>query len=203
VSANSQSYSDSHVLQRIVAGDENAFRALYENNFDRIAKFTFKMCKSEAVTEEIVQDVFLKLWSNRENIGHVNDIEAYLFSIARNKTIDFLRRLAKETNIIHTLSIQQTEIHNVVDEKLNEDSLLILIEGALSCLSPQKRKIFEMSKIQGFSHDEIAETLQLSKSTVKNHLSETLKYLKKYILSNPGNDLLLVMFYIEAFYLKK
>jgi len=203
VSANSQSYSDSHVLQRIVAGDEIAFRALYENNFDRIAKFTFKMCKSEAVTEEIVQDVFLKLWSNRENIGHVNDIEAYLFSIARNKTIDFLRRLAKETNIIHTLSIQQTEIHNVVDEKLNEDSLLMLIEGALSCLSPQKRKIFEMSKIQGFSHDEIAETLQLSKSTVKNHLSETLKYLKKYILSNPGNDLLLVMFYIEAFYLKK
>ena len=203
MSANSQSYSDSHVLQRIVAGDETAFRALYENNFDRIAKFTFKMCKSEAVTEEIVQDVFLKLWSNRENIGHVNDIEAYLFSIARNKTIDFLRRLAKETNIIHTLSIQQTEIHNVVDEKLNEDSLLILIEGALSCLSPQKRKIFEMSKIQGFSHDEIAETLQLSKSTVKNHLSETLKYLKKYILSNPGNDLLLVMFYIEAFYLKK
>ena len=203
MSANSQSYSDSHVLQRIVAGDENAFRALYENNFDRIAKFTFKMCKSEAVTEEIVQDVFLKLWSNRENIGHVNDIEAYLFSIARNKTIDFLRRLAKETNIIHTLSIQQTEIHNVVDEKLNEDSLLILIEGALSCLSPQKRKIFEMSKIQGFSHDEIAETLQLSKSTVKNHLSETLKYLKKYILSNPGNDLLLVMFYLEAFYLKK
>ena len=203
MSANSQSYSDSHVLQRIVAGDETAFRALYENNFDRIAKFTFKMCKSEAVTEEIVQDVFLKLWSNRENIGHVNDIEAYLFSIARNKTIDFLRRLAKETNIIHTLSIQQTEIHNVVDEKLNEDSLLMLIEGALSCLSPQKRKIFEMSKIQGFSHDEIAETLQLSKSTVKNHLSETLKYLKKYILSNPGNDLLLVMFYIEAFYLKK
>ena len=203
MSANSQSYSDSHVLQRIVAGDETAFRALYENNFDRIAKFTFKMCKSEAVTEEIVQDVFLKLWSNRENIGHVNDIEAYLFSIARNKTIDFLRRLAKETNIIHTLSIQQTEIHNVVDEKLNEDSLLMLIEGALSCLSPQKRKIFEMSKIQGFSHDEIAETLQLSKSTVKNHLSETLKYLKKYILSNPGNDLLLVMFYLEAFYLKK
>ena len=203
MSANSQSYSDSHVLQRIVAGDEIAFRALYENNFDRIAKFTFKMCKSEAVTEEIVQDVFLKLWSNRENIGHVNDIEAYLFSIARNKTIDFLRRLAKETNIIQTLSTQQTEIHNVVDEKLNEDSLLILIEGALSGLSRQKRKIFEMSKIQGFSHDEIAETLQLSKSTVKNHLSETLKYLKKYILSNPGNDLLLVMFYLEAFYLKK
>jgi len=60
-----------------------------------------------------------------------------------------------------------------------------------------------MSKIQGFSHDEIADTLQLSKSTVKNHLSETLKYLKKYILSNPGNDLLLVMFYLEIYYLKK
>lgn len=203
VRATDQFRGDSDVLQKIMAGDETAFRIFYDKNFDRIAKYTFKICKSESVTEEIVQDVFLKLWSNRLSIGHVRDIEAYLFSIARNKTIDFLRRLAKETAIIQTLSTQLTEVQNVVDEKLNQDSLLILIEGALSGLSAQKRKIFEMSKIQGFNHDEIAETLHLSKSTVKNHLSETLKSVKKNILNSPGSDLLVLLYYLEIIYSKK
>ncbi|SDE58765.1 RNA polymerase sigma-70 factor, ECF subfamily [Mucilaginibacter pineti] len=190
--------SDNGILQRIVAGDELAFQLLYQKNFDRVAKYTFKICKSEAVTEEIVQDVFLKLWLNRTAIGHVKNIEAYLFSIARNKTIDFLRRLALETNIIQTLSTQLTEVHNIVDEKLNADSLLLIVNEALRGLSVQKQQIFELSKIQGFSHDEISEKLQLSKSTVKNHLSETLKHLKKYIFNNPKKGILIVLYLFKA-----
>lgn len=200
--ATTQFDTDSVILERIVAGDELAFRVFYDQNFARMAKFTFKMCKSEAITEEIVQDVFLKLWLNRDALADVVNIQAYLFSMARNKTVDFLRKLAKETHIIETLSTQLTESHYAIDDKLNEDSLLILINDALSGLCVQKRKIFEMSKIQGFSHDEIAETLHLSKSTVKNHLSETLKHLKKYILNNPRNGFFIIICYLQAIYFK-
>jgi RNA polymerase sigma-70 factor (family 1) len=191
--------NDNDILQRIAGGDELAFQIIYKRNFDRIAKFTYKICKSDTVTEEIVQEVFCKLWLNRTAITHVNNIEAYLFSIARNKTIDFLRRLAMETKIIQNLSTQLTELENAVDEKLNADALLILINEALSGLSVQKRQIFELSKIQGFSHDEISEQLQLSKSTVKNHLSETLRHLKKYMLNNPKNGALICLYLLRAF----
>lgn len=184
-------------------GDEFAFRILYDKNFKQIAKFTYKICKSETVTEEIVQDVFCKLWSNRAALGHVNNIEAYLYSIARNKTIDFLRRLALETSIINNLSTQLTEADNAVDEKLDADSLLSMINDALSGLSVQKRQIFELSKIQGLNHDMVAEKMQLSKSTVKNHLSETLKHLKKYILQHPENGALMCLLLIRTFWSEK
>jgi len=183
--------------------DEHAFRVIYDKNFDRIAKFTYKMCKSDTVTEEIVQDVFCKLWLNRNALAHVNNIEAYLFSIARNKTIDFLRRLAIESSIIYELSSQQYETQNVIDEKLNADSLIALINNALKGLSIQKRQIFELSKIQGLSHDDVAEKMQLSKSTVKNHLSETLKHLKKYILQHPENGTLFCLYLIKTFWSEK
>ncbi len=200
--ATTQFDTDSVILERIVAGDELAFKVFYDQNFVRIAKFTFKMCKSESITEEIVQDVFLKLWLNRDALADVTHIQGYLFSMARNKTIDFLRKLAKETHIIETLSTQLTESHYAIDDKLDEDSLLLLINDALNGLCIQKRKIFEMSKIQGFSHDEIAETLHLSKSTIKNHLSETLKHLKKYIINNPRNGFFIIIYYLQAIYFK-
>lgn len=203
VSATNYFESDSDILKRIAMDDEHAFQILYDKNFDRIAKFTYKICKSDTVTEEIVQDVFCKLWLNRNAISHVNNIEAYLFSIARNKTIDFLRRLALETNIINNLSIQLTEADNAVNEKLDADSLLALINEALSGLSVQKRQIFELSKIQGFNHDEVAEKMQLSKSTVKNHLSETLKHLRKYILNHPEKGALICLFLLKTFNLEK
>lgn len=195
--------SSSDMLNKIIAGDESAFRNFYEENFDRVAKYTFKICKSEIVTEEIVQEVFYKVWTCRSTLLHVNNIEAYVFSIAKNKTIDFLRRLAKETVIISELSNQLTELDNVINEKLDADSLKQEIELALNSLSDQKRRIFEMSKIQGYSHHEIAESLQLSKSTVKNHLSETLKHLKKQIINNPNKNILLLLFYIGHIWLKK
>jgi RNA polymerase sigma-70 factor (family 1) len=191
--------SEIDILNRVAAGDEQAFQILYKKNFDRISRFTYKICKSDTVTEEIVQDVFFKVWSNRTALGHVNNIEAYLFSIARNKTIDFLRRLSLETSIINNLSTQLAEADNTIDEKLDADALLSLIKEALSGLSAQKRQIFELSKIQGLSHDEVAEQMQLSKSTVKNHLSETLKYLKKNILNNHAYGALIYLYLLRAF----
>lgn len=200
--ATTQLNTESVMLKSIADGDEQAFKLLYNQNFSRIAKYTYKMCKSEAITEEIVQDVFLKLWLNRSALTEVQHIQAYLFSIARNKTIDFLRRLARETNIMETLITQQAVPRYLVDDKLNEDALLMLINQALNGLCVQKRKIFELSKLQGFSHDEIAEKLRLSKSTVKNHLSETLKYLKTHILHNPKNGFFLVLYCLGKILLK-
>ncbi|GAA4314118.1 RNA polymerase sigma-70 factor [Mucilaginibacter gynuensis] len=203
MSATNHFESENGILQKIAAGDELAFQILYNKNFDRIARFTYKICKSDMVTEEIVQDVFCKVWQNRHDLAHVNNIEAYLFSIARNKTIDFLRRLAIETSIIQNLRMQIDEAQNSVEEQLDADSLMAVINEALSSLSVQKQQIFELSKLQGLSHDEIAEKMHLSKSTVKNHLSETLKHLKKYILNNPKNSTLISLYLIMAAYLEQ
>lgn len=140
-----------------------------------------------------MQDIFVKIWLNRASLGQIDTPEAYIFSIARNKTIDYLRQLAKESNLISLLEGQLSTSGNDAEDKLNAEELRHLIEEALDQLSIQKRKIFQLSRNEGLSHDEIAEVMHLSKSTVKNHLSETLQHVREHLRRQPNSEALLLL----------
>ena len=186
-------YEEELLLKEVSNGNEKAFRTLYDAYFNHLSAYIFKLCKSEIATEEIVQDIFVKIWVNRAAFGHVDTPEAYIFSMARNKTIDYLRRLAKESNLIGVLEEQIAASNNDIEEKLNAEELRRLIEEALEQLSLQKRKIFQLSRNEGLSHDEIAEVMHLSKSTVKNHLSETLQHVREHLRQQPNSEALLLL----------
>lgn len=185
-------YEEKLLLKKVSGGNEKAFRTLYDAYVDRLSAFTFRLCKSRTITEEIVQDIFVKLWVNRTDLINIDVPEAYFFSMARNKTIDHLRKVAKETGLISLLTEELNTCNNI-EEKLNAKELERLIEQALAPLSPQKKMIFHLSRKEGLSHDEIAETMQLSKSTVKNHLSETLKHVREHISQQPNPGALLLL----------
>lgn len=177
-------------------GNEKAFRTVYDAYFPRVSAYIFKLCKSGSATEEIVQDIFLKLWMNRAAMDQVENPEAYIFSMARNKTIDYLRMLARETDLIQVLGTHLQTPANDAEEKLNAEGLRTLIEAALEKLSEQKKKIFQLSRNEGLSHDEIAALMHLSKSTVKNHLSETLQQVREHLRKQPNSDALLLLFIV-------
>nr|WP_162988918.1 RNA polymerase sigma-70 factor [Pedobacter schmidteae] len=185
------------LLDEIANGSEAAFKTVYDAYFKKLAAYLFKLCKSNDVTEEMVNDVFLKIWKNRSTLNQIISFEAYIFSMVRNKAIDYLRKLAKDTNLIAELTTQIQDSHNNIEEKLDALSLKNLIEQSLAQLSDQKQKIFKLSKEEGYSHDEIAAELKLSKSTVKNHLSETLKHLKKQIDPESGKSFLMLVMLIN------
>lgn len=193
-----QPYDEKQLLKKISGGNEKAFRTLYDAYIDRLSIFTFKLCKSKTIAEEIVQDIFLKLWTNRADLLYIDAPEAYIFTMARNKTIDHLRRLAKETGLLTVLTEQIQASNNEIDEKLDAEALRQLIETAVSQLSTQKQQVFQLSRHEGLSHDEIAERMQLSKSTVKNHLSETLKHIREHISQQPNPEVLLLLFAFTA-----
>ena len=118
--------------------------------------------------------------------------------MARNRTIDHLHRLAKDTNLISVLTGQLSAMGNEIEERLNAKELALLIQEALDQLSTQKRTIFQLSKEQGLSHDQIAEVMQLSKSTVKNHLSETLRHIRQHLSRQPNSEAtLLILLLLE------
>ena len=177
-----QSQNDKLLLDRIAQGDEIAFKELYDYYFPRLSSYVFKFCKSNYITEDVLQEVFIKLWTCRSVLNQVESAEAFILSITKNTTIDWLRKLSKRTSLIEDLKKNVQEYNNDTECKMNLDSLQSLIASALSQLSPEKQKVFHLSKTRGLSHDEIADELNLSKSTVKNHLSETLKYIRKNIL---------------------
>jgi RNA polymerase sigma-70 factor (family 1) len=184
------------LLKEISTGDEKSFRRLYDLYYHTVTAFVFKISKSDQATAEIVQDVFLKLWQTRESLDKIENLKAYVYSLSRNRSIDHLRKLARETSVIQVLTKHQQQYCEDADQKINANDLQLIIEQALYFSSDQKKRIFQLNKIDGMSHDEIAEMMNLSKSTVKNHLSETLKYLRRYFKEHPEHDYILILLLI-------
>lgn len=189
--------NEKELLKAVANGNEIAFKTIYDAYFKKLSVYLYKLCKSNDATEEMVNDVFLKIWKNKPSLNHIESFEAYLFTMARNKAIDYLRKLAKDTHLITELTAQIQESHNEIEEKLDATALKNLIEQSLAQLSDQKRKIFKLSKEEGYSYDEISAEMQLSKSTIKNHLSETLKHLKKQVDPESGRSFLLLVMLIN------
>jgi RNA polymerase sigma-70 factor (family 1) len=197
-------YQEKSLLQEIAKGNEKAFRSFYDAYFNRLSAYIFKLCKSDMVTEEIVQDIFIKLWESRAFLVTLDTPEAYIFSMARNRTIDHLRRVARETSLIAVIKQQLQASDNEIEDRFDAADLGRLIEEALRELSPQKREVFRLRNSEGLDHDEIATVMQLSRSTVKNHLSQTLQHLRRYLSrSHRPGTLLLLLLSFSGFFMKK
>jgi RNA polymerase sigma-70 factor (ECF subfamily) len=187
-----QPYEEKRLLTEIAQGNEKAFRAIYDLYFPQVSAFTFTLCKSAPATEEIVQDVFIKLWIGRQSLAQLDTLKGYIFSMARNRTIDHLRRLIRDTDLMQRLADRLSAASNDVEERFDATELQRLIQEALDRLSEQKQRIFQLSKGEGLSHDQIADIMKLSKSTVKNHLSETLRHLREHLGSQPSSEAILL-----------
>lgn len=133
----------------------------------------------EADAEEIVQEVFVKIWESRSKLNAYSSFESFLFTIAYNATIDLLRKRVNERKYLENLvALQQIqEAPDILDEihfKELDDKLKKLLEE----LTPRQKEIFQLSRGQGFSHEEIAVKLGISVNTVKKHMANTLSFLK-------------------------
>ena len=168
---------------RMASGDETAFAEIFYYYVPRIQPFIKKMARSEEVTEEIVQDVFISLWKNREKLGEINNYAAYIFTIATNKTYNYLKVKAREAKRLQELSMGEKDFTNNTIETIDLNQSQHLINHLVNQLTPQKRLIYKLTREEGLSHDEIAQQLNVSKNTVKNHLVETLRFLRENMQS--------------------
>ncbi len=177
-------YSEKTLLQKIAAGDESAFKHIFELYKTRLYSFVIKFIHSKADAEEIVQDIFLTLWQRRKDLTEIQHPRSYIYTMARHKVYHALSQAAKSAELRQQLwGLMQEENCNT-DDLLHKKDSERLIQTALSHLSAQKQEIFELSREKGLSHEEIASQLQLSKSRVKNVIVETLKYLRQYLSSH-------------------
>jgi RNA polymerase sigma-70 factor (ECF subfamily) len=183
------------LFRRIAAGDECAFRQVFELYNGKLFTFILRLTKSKFTSAELIQDIFVKLWINRSRLARVGNPHAYIFAMASNRTMDHLRRVSAEAKILarmwQRISIEQ---QNSVEENFNAKESQGLIDKAVIQLSPQKQKIFRLSRYEGLNHQQIAFHLRVSKSTVKNHLVETLRHIRSY-LHHHSETLLIILFF--------
>ena len=178
---------------RLRNDDISAFNTLYWEYHAAVYANTLKLIKDPAIAEDIVQDVFVTLWGKRHSIDPEQDIAGWLFVVSHHKTVDQLKRKLKQALAQKDLSIF-TEDHSIVVNAALKEEQLNAIEEAMDHLSPQKRKVFELCKVQGRTYKKAAEELHISKYTVKEYLSEALVSIKKYIGEHPRQTGIIIYF---------
>lgn len=171
-------YEGKQLLLKIADGDADAFKRFFELYRERLFVFVEQIIHSRADTEEIIQEVFLKIWQTAPNLLHVDNIGHYIYVMARNKTLNHMRKISRERNLIQHAGGDQSDVDNHFVEALRLKETHGIIEESLTFLSEQKRLVFKMSRENGLSHAEIAAETGLSQSRVKNIIVEVLKHLK-------------------------
>lgn len=176
------SYTDARLLQELAHGNEKAMRQLFTTYRDRLFVYVTRITKSEQVAEELVMDVFIKLWTGKERMTEIQNIDAFLFRIARNKSLDFLRSAAGSRRFQELLWEQiQAASGEGADTPLLVKEYEAKVREAISSLSPQRRKVYTLRHDQQLSQAEIATRLNLSRHTVNNHLVEAQKFVHNYV----------------------
>lgn len=160
-----------------------AFNALFWKYNHALFANAFKLVRSIQMAEDIVQEVFIRLWEKRNTLDPEQEISGWLFVTCYHKSIDQLKRQLKDSleqeNIRHSIEL-------ISDASLNLTEVrAVTLEKAMEELSPQKRKVFELCKIQGKTYEKAAAELQISRHTVKEYLSEAVASIKKYVHQHP------------------
>lgn len=175
-------HNEKLLLRQVARHDEKAFKALFEAYRSRLYHYIIGIVKSRETAEEMVIDVFLKIWQQREILEGVERFDAFLFRIAFNQSVDFLRRAARDPkikNIIwHDIELAGGPAS---DATVLVKEYEVKLKEAIGLLSPKRQLIFRMSRERNFSHSAIAQKLRLSKYTVSNHISESLRFIRAYL----------------------
>ncbi|MGV8137101.1 MAG: RNA polymerase sigma factor [Mangrovibacterium sp.] len=177
-------------------GDMSAFDIIYKKYSRRLYGFVFRYVKQEADTEEIVQEVFMKIWQSRDKINIYSSFESFLFTVAHNATVNLLKKRATEQKYVdHVKSLQHIDETYELTYEIHYKELKQKFQDLLRELSPRQKEIFQLSREEGLSHKEIAEKLGISVYTVKNHLVTAFSFLK----SKLDNDLLVSGLFVCLF----
>jgi RNA polymerase sigma-70 factor (ECF subfamily) len=169
------------LISRVAQGDKDAFTLLFHAYKDKLFSFVHDITGSTAKAEDIVQEVFLKIWEKQHHLSQIDNFNAYLFRMCRNYAIDQFRKLNREI-LLHSSLLQQDNISMAgADEAVLQKELRQKLQEAVDQLPPQQKRVFILHKEKGFKLLEIAEELDLSVSTVQNHLFRAVGNIRHYL----------------------
>lgn len=186
---------EKEILRLLSLGDEQAFITIYNTYHERIYSYLLKFTKNPAQTEDLVHDVFMKVWEIRNQVDIQVSFSAYLYRFARNKAITQLNRLSLYDTIrdelLHrtALNMNAQTILNEIESKQYQK----LLESAIDQLPPQRREAFILCRQTGKTYEEAAAIMNISRNTLKQHLSLAVKSIKEYLLEHGDISLLMLV----------
>lgn len=176
--------NERELLRSIGARDQDAFRLIYNQFHESVYTFSLWYLKYEVEAEEVTQEIFLKLWQLGAEATNIENLDGFLKTLTRNRSLDVLRQRARETRADVALAVDWQESHNDTEEQiLLNDTKKVLQEG-IDLLPQQQKLVYQLCRQQGLKNDEVAEQLNLSPLTVRTHMKLALKFLRTYVVRN-------------------
>jgi len=172
-------------VKKLISGSYDAFTSLYGIYAPQLYAFVFSMTESESVTNDIVQETFIKVWIKREELKEDLSFKSFLFTIGRNKVLNEFRRQMRNPLFSDYMSLKMSgkiseEVfeENQIEKDIDFDEFNRSLQQAKKTLAPQQSLIFELNKEQGLSIEEIAIRLNIKEQVVRNQLSSALRVLR-------------------------
>jgi len=171
--------SEKIIWTRIQQKDAEAFESYYKEHYKSFFLMAYKYLKSEVLAQEVVNDVFVKIWEDGNKMLIESSLKSYLYKAVINNSINLLNRQKRERQNRQELKYRSTDSYELRD--MEENEMKIRIYTAIDQLPLQCRKVFQMSRFEGLKNQEVADKLGISIKTVKNHITHALKQLSKSI----------------------
>jgi RNA polymerase sigma-70 factor (family 1) len=168
------------LTKQMAAGDEQAFRTIFDYYKSPFYATAFKMTRSAHIAEEIVQEVFVTVWIKGQLIAAASRPADYMFTILHNCIYAHFRKIARERQLKSQLVKEQDESEDLIELLLLEKENKAILENVISHMPAQQRLVYKLAKQEGWSREEIAERLNISPNTVRNHLAAAVEYLRRY-----------------------
>ncbi|MBB5634602.1 RNA polymerase sigma-70 factor (ECF subfamily) [Pedobacter cryoconitis] len=171
---------ESELLIKVSTGDQKAFTELFERHQTLVYDFSIKLTRSKIQAEEIVQNVFIRIWLNRATIVNIENFGAYLNRATRNHSYTVLKKLAAQSN----REVELTE--QVVSGGANAEHLVLyndsakILKTVVDTLPPQRKLVYELCHEQGLKYEEVAAKLNISSGTVHTHMKLALKTIRAH-----------------------
>ena len=178
---NQFNFEESRLISLLQEGSEYAFQLIYDKYRNRIYQTAINFLKSPIIAQDVVQDVFMKLWFERNNIDASKPVEAWLYTVAKNNILNKLRKIANEWKAIDVLSHSILQSESSTDHKLNEGEFNRNVASAVATLPEQQKTVFMLSRFEKLTYIQIGVKMGISPLTVKTHLSRALHSIKKHL----------------------
>ncbi len=172
------------IIKKVSEGDHGAFRRIFDQYKDILYGYSYKLTKSQTLAEEAVQEVFLKVWQNRQTLDADRPIKAYLYKITQNHVYNTLRNAAYNDKLKQQIFYRCLNTHYSTEDQVIYRDLETFKDQAIDRLPARRQLIFRMSRVQGLSHEEIANQLGISQHTVKDQIVKALKSIKEQLLTH-------------------
>ena len=193
----SSSYHEKDLLFRVSQGDEAAFRELFGTWHQVFAGYILRLTGSRQYSEEILQDVFMKIWMNRKALAEVENFRNYLFIVSRNKAFSFMKKQLSEAKKFSSWAAASSVLYA---EGADADvEYVSLLDQAIDRLPPRRKEVYLLSRHNKLTYKEIASRLQISRESVKTHLRLANECITHHLRSGIIQMVILVMLFSRIF----